>query len=412
MRLRATGQTAEVTDAETTPERAPGARGRLVALSLGQVVGWGTLYYGVIVAGPRIAEQTGWSLSVVTGLFSMGLVLSAIAGIPVGRLLDARGPRTVMTAGSVLSVAGLVIVALAPTPVVFGLGWVVAGLAQSAVLYQAAFTVVTRRYGERRRTALTVVTIAGGLASTVFAPIIAGLLTVMDWRGTFLVLAVILGVVTIPIHALTLEGSWPAHPHPAHLPAHERTTVRSVLRTRRFWFLELSTLLVNGALFAATLAVIPLFMERGMSFELAALGLGLLGAGQLVGRLVFFASPVRDRPSWRPWQGLVAVGALSALSLALLGLVPGPAWLLIAVGVLAGAVRGAQTLVKASSVADRWGTRDYGAINGVFAAPVTIVGALAPVIGTVVAGAAGSFAAMALIMAGIAALGALLARGS
>lgn len=390
-----------------------GGRRRLIALSVGQIVGWGTLYYGVLVAGPRIAEQTGWSLALVTGLFSMGLVLSALAGIPVGRLLDVRGPRAVMTAGSVVSVIGLAIVALAPTPLVFGLGWVVAGVAQSAVLYQAAFTVVTRRYGDHRRSALTVVTIAGGLASTVFAPLIAGLLTVTDWRGTFLVLAAILGLVTIPIHALTLERSWASDPHPgAGAPSAERTTVRAVLRTRRFWFLELSTLLVNGALFAATLSVIPLFTERGMSYELAALGFGLLGAGQLIGRLVFFASPSRDRPAWAPWRGLAVVGGLSALSLALLGLVPGPPWLLITVGVLAGAVRGAQTLVKASSVADRWGTRDYGALNGVFAAPVTIVGALAPVLGTVVAGAAGSFAAMALIMAGVAALGALLARGS
>lgn len=387
--------------------------GRLVALSLGQLVGWGVLYYGVIVAGSRIAEQTGWPLALVTGLFSLGLVVSALAGIPVGRLLDARGPRSVMTVGSSLAAAGFVVVALAPTPAVFALGWVVTGAAQSAVLYQAAFTVVTRRYGERRRGPLTVVTIAGGLASTVFAPLIAGLLTVLDWRGTFVVLAGILAAVTIPIHALALERSWPpSSPLVAH-ESGEHVGVGSVLRTRRFWALELATLAVSGSMLVVTLAAIPLFMERGLSFELAALGIGLLGAGQLIGRLLFLIAPrlLAARPG-PPWRALVTTGSLGATALALLGLVAGPMWLLIGVGVLAGAVRGAQTLVAASSVADRWGTRHYGAINGLFAAPVTVVGALAPVIGAVVAQGLGSFAAMALLMAGVALVGAVVARAS
>lgn len=386
---------------------------RLVALSLGQLVSWGVLYYGVIVAGSRIAEQTSWPLALVTGLFSLGLVVSALAGIPIGRLLDARGPRRVMTAGSALAAAGFVVVALAPTPAIFALGWVVTGAAQSAVLYQAAFTVVTRRYGERRRGPLTVVTLAGGLASTVFAPLIAGLLTVLDWRGTFLVLAGILAVVTIPIHALALERSWPPSPSLTTHESSERGTVRAVLRTRRFWMLELATLAVSGSLLVVTLAAIPLLMERGLSFELAAIGIGLLGAGQLIGRLLFLAAPrlLAARPG-APWRGLATTGGLGAVALALLGLLPGPAWLLIGAGVLAGAVRGAQTLVQASSVTDRWGTRDYGSINGVYAAPVTAVGALAPVLGIVVAQGLGSFAAMALAMAGIALIGAVCARGS
>lgn len=390
--------------------------GRLVALSLGQLVSWGVLYYGFIVAGSRIAEQTGWPLALVTGLFSTGLVASALAGIPIGRLLDARGPRAVMTAGSALAAAGFVVVALAPTPAIFALGWVVTGVAQSAVLYQAAFTVVTRRYGERRRGPLTVVTIAGGLASTVFAPLIAGLLTVLDWRGTFLVLAAILAVVTIPIHALSLERSWPTGPSVAQQTPHESSPsgpVRAVLRTRRFWLLELATLAVSGSILVVTLAAIPLLMERGLGFELAALGIGLLGAGQLIGRLLFLAAPrvLAARPG-PPWRALATTGALGAVALALLGLIPGPAWLLIGVGVLAGAVRGAQTLVVASSVSDRWGTRDYGALHGVYAAPVTIIGALAPVLGIVVAQGLGSFAAMALLMAGVALVGAVLARAS
>ena len=110
-----------------------------------------------------------------------------------------------MTLGSLVGVTGFVTVALAPDPLVFALGWAVVGVGMSAVLYQAAFTVITRRYGERRRGPLTIVTLAGGLASTVFAPIVAGLLAVTDWRGTFLVLAGILAVVTVLILRLAYD---------------------------------------------------------------------------------------------------------------------------------------------------------------------------------------------------------------
>lgn len=379
---------------------------RLAALSLGQVVSWGILYYALIVAAPEIAAETGWPLVAVTAAFSGGLVVSAIAGVVVGRLLDERGPRTVMTAGSAIGVAGLVIVALAPDLLVFAAGWVVCGLAQSAVLYQAAFTVITRRHGERRDTPLTVLTLAGGLASTVFAPVVALLLGVLDWRGTFLVLAGVLAVVTVPLHWGSLERSWAHLPegHPAE-PAH---TISGVIRTRRFWLLELTMITLTVALLSATLAAVPVFMEKGLTFELAALGLGLIGAGQLIGRLIFLMRP-RSAP---PWATVVAIAALAGASLAALAATPGPPWLLIAIGIVAGAVRGAYTLVQASAVADRWGTRNYGSINGAFAAPITIVAALAPAIGPAVAAGVGSFSVMVAIMAGAAVVAMVTARST
>ena len=387
------------------PEARTGLGVRLAALAVGQVVSWGVLYYGLIVAGPRIAEETGWPLPLVTGLSSASLIVSAVCGIVIGRLLDHRSPRLVMTAGSMLGVTGFVIVALAPNPVVFGVGWMIVGVAESAVLYQAAFTVITRRHGDKRHTPLLILTLAGGLASTIFAPLTAALLSVLDWHSTFLVLAGILAVVTIPIHWFSLESRWAPLTHARSGAEH---TVAMVLRTSRFWFLELSTLATMLALYAVTLAAIPLFTEKGMDYGLAALALGMIGAGQVAGRLLFVALPRRTAP----WLVLAAVGALSAICLLLLGIVPGPEWLLIVIAVLAGAVRGALTLVNASAVADRWGTANYGAINGAFAAPVTIATAIAPAVGPLVAAGTGSTAGMALVMAGLALAGAVLARRS
>ena len=101
------------------PSRANRGR-RLAALSVGQIVSWGVLYYALIVAAPRIADQTEWPLPAITALFSLGLIISAMVGIVTGRLLDNRGPRLVMTLGSTIGVAGFVLVALSPNLLVFG----------------------------------------------------------------------------------------------------------------------------------------------------------------------------------------------------------------------------------------------------------------------------------------------------
>jgi MFS family permease len=84
-----------------------GRRGRVLAgLFLTQVVSWGVLYYAFPVALAVIAADTGWSDTTATAAFSTGLLVSAVAGIPVSRLLDRYGPRPVMTVGSVVAVAG------------------------------------------------------------------------------------------------------------------------------------------------------------------------------------------------------------------------------------------------------------------------------------------------------------------
>lgn len=378
---------------------------RLAALSLGQVVSWGILFYALIVAAPVIADDTGWSLSLVTGLYSLGLVVSAAAGVAVGRALDRTGPRAIMTAGSVTGAAGMCVVAVSTTPALFAIGWGVVGLSQAAVLYPAAFTVITRRYGNRRQLPLTVLTLAGGLASTVFAPIVVALLGVTDWRTTFLLLAGVLALVTVPLHWFSLERAWAPRPHVEHAEVH---TVRMVLRQRRFWMLLLATAAISMSLYTVTISIIPVLLEKGASYELAAITLGLVGAGQLAGRLLFLVLP-RELP---PWVPLAAVAATSAVVLLTIAWLPGPLWALVVVAIVGGAIRGTQTLIQANAVSDRWGSANYGAINGVLNAPLTVLVAVAPALGPIFADALGSFAMVTAILAGVAALGALLARGS
>jgi len=150
-----------------------GPRRALVALCVTEIVSYGVLYYAFPVLAEGITEDTGWSRTAVTAAFSGGNLLGAIVGVPVGRLLGRRGPRPVMTAGSILAVAALAGVAEAPSYGWFLAAWLIAGVAMAGVFYPPAFAALTGWYGPKRLPALTTLTLAAGFASTIFAPLTA-----------------------------------------------------------------------------------------------------------------------------------------------------------------------------------------------------------------------------------------------
>jgi MFS family permease len=162
-----------------------------------------------------------------------------------------------------------------------------------------------------------------------------------------------------------------------------------VVRSARFVLLAIVMTAAGFGLYAATINLVGLLVARGASLGLASVGLGLIGAGQVAGRLFFAPLSRRTSPATRIGV-VVGVGGLLVVAA---GLTPGPVGLVIAIAVLAGACRGMHTLLQASAVSDRWGTASFGRVNGVFSAPTTVGVALAPAGGVLVAELVGGFPA-------------------
>ncbi|WP_331758585.1 MFS transporter (plasmid) [Streptomyces sp. NBC_01547] len=367
-------------------------RAALPALCATQITSWGIVYYAFPVLNSRITADTGWSPAATTGAFSGALLVSALAGIPIGRVLDRRGPRAVMTTGSVLAVVALLIIAWAPSLAVFAAGWLLAGMAMAATFYHPAFAALTRWWGDDRVRALTIVTLAGGLASTVFAPLTAALAEHFSWRTTYLILAAILAIVTIPAHALALRAPWPPAP-PSHL-RQAAATGPAVERSRPFLLLAAALTLSGFAMYAVVMGLVPLLTERGATATEAAWVLGLGGAGQTLGRTLYAALARRTSVTART-AALIAAGGATTAALAL---VPGPLPLLALFAVLAGTVRGNLTLLQATAVTDRWGTTHYGRLSALLSAPASITAALAPFAGAALAGLLGGYPALFLLL--------------
>ncbi|MFF3215323.1 MFS transporter [Streptomyces sp. NPDC002886] len=378
-------------------------RAALPALCATQITSWGSVYYAFPVLLPRLTADTGWSANAATAAFSLALLVSALAGIPIGRVLDRRGPRVVMTAGSILGTLALLVIATAPNLAVFTLGWVLAGLTMAATFYPPAFAALTRWWGPDRIRALTIVTLAGGLASTVFAPLTATLAEHLGWRATYVTLAVILAAVTIPAHALALRAPWPPAP-----PTPASTDRTPVARSRPFLLLAVAFTLSGFAMYAVVMGIIPLLTERGADTTTAAWALGLGGAGQTLGRTLYTGLSARTSVTTRT---VVLIG-LGGATTAAFALVPGPMPLLIALAVLAGVVRGNLTLLQATAVTDRWGTTHYGRLSGLLGAPAHIAGALAPWAGAALAGPLGGYPHLFAALASLSMAAACLALGT
>ncbi|MGO4121703.1 MFS transporter [Arthrobacter sp. YAF16] len=389
------------THAPTPTLVAEGApRGGLAALCITQTTGWGVLYYALIAAVRPISGDTGWDPAAVTGAFSAGLLVSAVAGIFVGRILDRTGPRALMVGGSLIGTVAMLLVAAAPSLPVFLAAWLLAGTAQAAVLYQPAFTVISRWYGPARIRPLTVLTLVAGFASTIFAPATAALTALFGWRAAFVILAGSMAIITVPLHARFLNHSW--SPAAANTNAGDRRALaRDVRRSPEFLGLQALMALLCLGLYTVTLNIIPLLLEKGADYATAALGLGLVGGGQVAGRLLFAAIPAGAR--------LPGITGTAAGAILLLAALPGPVPVLIAAGMVAGAVRGCQTLLQATIVGDRWGTRSLGTLQGIFSAPLTAVTAIAPAAGPILAAGLGTYTGMTYAMSGAAGTAAVLA---
>ena len=57
----------------------------VASLCVTETVSWGILYYGFPVFLPPMEAELGWSRVQITGAFSLGLLSSALAALPVGR---------------------------------------------------------------------------------------------------------------------------------------------------------------------------------------------------------------------------------------------------------------------------------------------------------------------------------------
>lgn len=337
------------------------------ALCVSQILGWGALYYAIAVLAPAIAEDTGWRRDTVMGGYTIALFAQAACALPVGLALDRFGGRRVMSAGSALAAVSFVVIGLSHQVATFYAGWVLAGIAMAAILYEPAFATITACFGASARRGITVLTLAGGFAGTVSFPVTLVLLQKFGWREACLAWAASQALVCLPLHLFFLPDA------AARAPRAKATLGRAVA-SPAFWFAA-AGLALNGLIFTALgVHAIPMLQESGLSATLAVTLASFIGVMQVAGRLLEFGAMGRMRAS----RVAVVVAAAMPVSLLLLLGAPGFWWLALGFVVLYGAANGVMTIVRGALPADLFGREGYGGIAGAMTTPAMLARAIAP----------------------------------
>jgi MFS family permease len=366
------------------------AKGFLGWLSLAQLISWGSTFYlfGLLVQ-PLEAElhitRAQSSLAFTLMLFAEGALAYA-----VGRWIDRGHARAVMSTGSV----AVALCLLAHTQVTglwgFYAVWTALGMALSAVLYQPAFAVVTRRFPSDFRRAIITLTFLGGLASTVFIPLILSLIDALGWRPTLVVLAGFHLLVCLPVHALLLRGEpkQALHEQALHgVTASAASTgdpalhppFSTHLRSPVFWLIGVFTALGMAITAAVPAHLVPLLRERDLPAHWVMWVPASIGVVQVFGRFMIYRLDGRFNAD-RVNLGIVWLMPLSLLLLAAM-MFSGPGAVVVlgvAFATVFGLANGMLTIVKGTAIAEYVSRAHVASLNGALGLPSAIARGLAP----------------------------------
>ena len=361
----------------------PSARRVVGTLAVTETVSWGVLYYAFAVLQVPMRAELDLSPAATAGAFSVAVLSAGLAAVPVGRWLDRRGPRAVMTGGSLAAV--LLVLAWSRVGSAVELYVVMAGVgaASAAVLYEPAFAVVIRCSADRGR-ALLVITLLAGLASTIFLPVTDGLASAVGWRSALVVLAGILAVATVLPHALVLPDRWPQGPASAGAAGTESpaalaggstaSRVRLVRQDVRLRWLTAGFTLHSAAVVVVTVHLVPLLRESGHSARFAAAAAGSLGLLSVLGRLLHTGAAQR----WGVGRSATVAFATQAVGALVLLVGAGTTTGAVAFVVLFGLGFGIGTVARPALLAEGWGPAGFATLSAVVGLALTTAKTAAP----------------------------------
>ena len=238
-------------------------------------------------------EEFGWGRAETSLAYSVSQLTGGLSSPFVGALVDRLGPRRLLLLGG-----GLLILGLAASAYVTALWQIIA-------LYGVVMTIganclglvvfvplLSRHFVRRRGMAISIVQSANGFARAVSAPLVQLTILGIGWRTTYLVQAVLMAAVVLPLAALfrradpvapgdgnrARAGAVPPEGSSALLDAASRPggwTLREAARTPHFWLLFAVYLFTGLGSFFVSLHQLAFAIDIGFDRVYAAEVLGM-----------------------------------------------------------------------------------------------------------------------------------------
>jgi MFS family permease len=351
------------------------------ALSLTMLISWGSLYYAFALLAKPMETELQASAALTMGAYSAGLVAWGLCAYPAGRLMDRIGGRRSMTLGSCLCGVLFAAWSVVESPWALYLVWAGLGAGMALTLYEPAFAVLVAADPATYRRRMALLTLAGGLASTVFWPLTQVLADALGWRATVQVYAALHLLVCAPLHWFALPAGVPqavAAPAAGGAAPSAGSALRQALHSANFWWLALSFVAFGFVNSAMATHMVPMLQSTGVGLVFAMTIAALIGPMQVAGRSTDLL--LTGRVSSRT-VGAIAV-LLTPVALLVLWVAPAAPLLLYVFAAFYGAGLGLATIVRASAPLEVFGAAGYASVNGALHGPARLARAAGPLAGT------------------------------
>ena len=259
---------------------------RIWCLAVAETLAWAGLLYLFPALLLRWESDFEWGRVALSGGLTSALVIAAVTGVFVGRLIDRGHGRMLMTT-SALAGAGLIAV----LPVIdrlwqFYLIWSLVGVMMAGCLYEPCFAVVTRQFGSAAKQPIILITLVAGFAGTLCFPLATSIADAWGWRTSVWVFSLLVGGVAAPLFWLGVgPGASESAVRRPPVSVGFMEAARPVLSQPIFWLLAIAfgALSLNHGMIISH--ALPLMESRGVSPGVAVLAASLFGVAQVIGRL-------------------------------------------------------------------------------------------------------------------------------
>lgn len=376
--------------------------------------------YGAYLVALR--AEFGWSATVLSLGFAFARVEHGLLGPFQGWLVDRYGPRRVVTAGVLMSIAGFLLLSQVTDIETFFASILVIAVGASLGGFSSVAVAVVNWFERHRTTALGIVS-AGFAASSALVPLVLVGFQYFGWRTTAVLSGLTILIIGLPAaqllrhrpqaYGLHPDGARPPDPliqssetgigteGSASLPP-RAFTLRHALRARQFWYLSLGhacAVLVVSAVIVHLVA--HLIGSLGLTLAETSVFLLMLSVLMILGTLLGGAAG--DRIGRRDL--LVACMAGHALGILLLAHASA-GWMVGAFALLHGLAWGVRGPLMSSIRADFFGLTAFGTITGMSSLVVTLGMIGGPLVAGLAHDLTGSYTMGFTVIAGFAAFGA------
>lgn len=349
---------------------------RLLAFGLlaATVSGFGQTFY-IGLFNNEIRDAFGLTYGELGLVYGGATLAGATLLVLIGRIYDRIDLRAFLVAGAATLAGGCAL--LGGTEAIAGLAAALflLRLGGQGMMGHVALTTMARRFHHGRGKAVSVAAMGYPLAEAAFPALAVALLTVVTWRGAWLVAALLVVTLFLPLLLILLRGAGKgeAPPDEHHPAARVDWTLREVLRDRRLAAVVAAAVSAPFVVTVVFFHQVPLAESKGWSRELVASGLGVFALGHILGLLV--AGPIVDR-----WTGRrVLPPALLPLVASMLVLGSFDAqWAALAWPALLGTTLGLAGTSGNALLAELYGVAHLGAIRSLLQALVIVATAVGP----------------------------------